>query len=140
MAPATSSAFLISKLLHVSSVVQESDVPLAFIFNSGGKSVFWNFQHSPIICRCPQQTLQHHSDPAILSALIYVAVLSKAGCLDCSTHGFAKALTSEEAPASIQMCCQLTYQLRVCLFTRLSPASATLAISLKSYPVSLQDC
>lgn len=28
----------------------------------------------------------------------------------------------------------------MCLFTRLSPASATLAISLKNYPVSLQDC
>lgn len=37
------------------------------------------------------------------------------------------------------MCCQLTYQLPVCLFTHLSPASATLAISLKNYS-SLQDC
>lgn len=41
---------------------------------------------------------------------------------------------------SIQMCCQLTYELPVHLFTRLSPASATLPISLKNYPVSLQDC
>lgn len=77
---------------------------------------------------------------AILSSVIYVAVLSRTDCLYCSTHGFSKALTSEEAPASIQMCCQLTYLLPVCLFTRLSPASATLAISLKNYPISLQDC
>lgn len=52
VAPATSSAFLITEILHLSSVFQESDFPLAFIFNFGGKSVFWNFQHSPIICRC----------------------------------------------------------------------------------------
>lgn len=52
MAPATSSAFLITEILHLSSVLQESDVPLAFIFSFGGKSVFWTFQHSPMICRC----------------------------------------------------------------------------------------
>lgn len=107
MAPATSSAFLTTEMLHLLSLVQQSNVSLAFLFNFERKSVFWNFQHSPIYAGASANTaasLRH----AILSSLIYVAVLSGMDCLYCCTHGFSKTLTTEEAPASIQMCCQLT--------------------------------
>lgn len=104
MAP---SALLTTAMLHLLSLFQESDVSLAFLCNFERKSVFWNFRHSPIYAGASANaaaSLKH----AILSSLIYVAVLSGMDCLYCCTHGFSKTLTSEEAPASIQMCCQLT--------------------------------
>lgn len=78
----------------------------AFVFHLSGKwcSISFHFQFRRQICLYAvalagaAASLRH----AFLSSLIYVAVLPRTDCLYCSTHGFLKALTSEEVLASFK--------------------------------------
>lgn len=104
--------------------------------------------HQPILFSkiCPS-SIRQKSSPALThgsantaASMIYVAMRSWKKVFILFHAWLLKGINPWGDTPSIQMCCQLTYELPVRLFTRLSPASATLPISSKNYPVSLQDC